>query len=251
MYVSAAPLPQASTIGLDKPVIVVGSASVNAFTDDELRFVLGHELGHVQSGHAVYKTLLTVLVRLSTTLFAVPIGLLGARAIMAGLMEWNRKSELSADRAGLLAAQDVQAAQRAFMKLASGCDVDGLDAAAFLQQAGEYSITDDVRDIVLRALVVEQLSHPFAVVRAGELQRWVDSGAYTAVLAGDYPKRADDATASVSAEALRSAKSYGESFRQADEFIRDLVDDLGAGLSSVKDWVSVLVRDVTGRRRES
>lgn len=136
MYVSAAPLPQASTIGLDKPVIVVGSASVNAFTDDELRFVLGHELGHVQSGHAVYKTLLTVLVRLSTTLFAVPIGLLGARAIMAGLMECNRKSELSADRAGLLAAQDVQAAQRAVMKLASGCDVDGLDAAAFLQQAG-------------------------------------------------------------------------------------------------------------------
>jgi len=33
--------------------------------------------------------------------------------------------------------------------------------------------------------------HPFATVRAGELQRWIDSGAYGRIVAGEYAKRAD------------------------------------------------------------
>ena len=37
---------------------------VQQLDDDELRCLLGHELGHVGSGHAVYKTILMILTRL-------------------------------------------------------------------------------------------------------------------------------------------------------------------------------------------
>ena len=72
----------------------------------------------------------------------------------------------------------------------------GLPPFRCLAQADEYHANDDIRDVVLRILMVEGQTHPFAVVRAGELDRWVKSGAYTAILAGSYPRREDDADAS-------------------------------------------------------
>ena len=61
LYVAASPFLNAATIGLDRPVIVVNSALLDTLDDDELRFIVGHELGHVGSGHAVYRTILLLL----------------------------------------------------------------------------------------------------------------------------------------------------------------------------------------------
>ncbi len=89
------------------------------------------------------------------------------------------------------------------MKLASGGHLEQLDTASFFEQGQEYDESGDMRESVLRLMIVETQSHPFAVVRAKELRRWVDSGAYTQVLAGNYPRREDDATADISAAATR------------------------------------------------
>ena len=166
--------------------------------EEEMRFLLGHELGHALSGHAVYQTLLRRLIALTGVLYAVPGGAIGVRAITAALMEWSRKAELSADRAGLLATQNPAAATRVHMKLASGGHLADLDATSFFAQGNEYSETEDFRDSVLKVFLVENQSHPFAVVRAAELRRWTESGEYTAILGGSYPRREDDATAPVS-----------------------------------------------------
>ena len=91
--------------------------------DDELRCLLGHELGHVGSGHAVYKTMLMILTRWAANLSWLPVGAIALRAIIAAMLEWWRKAELSADRAGLLARQDPAAALRLLMKLAGGGDL--------------------------------------------------------------------------------------------------------------------------------
>lgn len=245
LYVKADPVLNAMTVGLEKPVIVLNSQLVDLLDDDELRFVLGHELGHVLSGHAVYRTMLAILMALSATLFAIPLGALGARALMAALLEWSRKSELSADRAGLLAIQEPPVALRAHMKLASGGRIDDLDPEAFLEQAAEYHGADDFRDLLLRVLLVEGQSHPFAVVRAGELHRWVESGDYAKVLAGDYPKRADDPEASLTEEAQAAARSYSDEFTRADDALGRLVKDVGDGLNSAADWVADQFRAFT------
>ena len=107
LYVRASPMFNAYTIGINTPIIVVDSGLVDLLDDDEeMRFLLGHELGHALSGHAVYQTLLRRLLGLTGVLYAVPGGALGVRAITAALMEWSRKAELSADRAGLLAGPE-------------------------------------------------------------------------------------------------------------------------------------------------
>ena len=72
------------------------------------------------SGHAVYRTMLFHLARLTARAVWLPLGYWGLRAIVAALEEWQRKSELSCDRAGLLVGQDSDAALRALMKSAGG-----------------------------------------------------------------------------------------------------------------------------------
>jgi Zn-dependent protease with chaperone function len=238
LFVINNPLWNAVTIGMDKPFIVLNSALLQGLDDEETRFVLGHELGHAQSGHALYQSLLLWLMRLSGALNWMPIGALGLRAILAALHEWSRKAELSGDRAGLLAVQDPAVALRVEMKLASGGQLSELDTTAFLAQGTEYESAGDLRDSVLKLLLLEAQTHPMAVIRAHELRRWVDEGEYTTIVSGDYPKRQDDDNASMSQEAKNAAKSYSDAFSRSQDPLAKVLRDLGDGLGGVRDWVS-------------
>lgn len=237
LYIQASPRLNAMTIGVDTPKIVLDSALVDLMDDDELRFVLGHELGHALSGHALYRTLLAYLIRFGMTFAGVPIGYWGIRAISAALSEWARKAELSSDRAGLLATQDVGAAIRVQMKVASGGHLADLDQTEFLAQAREYEETEDLRDSVMKFMLIENATHPMNVVRAGELRRWVDSGQYADILSGNYPRREQDKDAKISAEAAAAADSYATAFRESQDAIARLMRDLGDGVSDLGRWV--------------
>lgn len=241
LYVVANPAFGAMTIGMNKPFIVLNSGVVDLLDEDELRFVIAHELGHAMSGHAVYQTMLQRMIMLTGVLSHVPGGALGARAIMAALYEWSRKAELSADRAGLLATQDPATAFRVHMQMASGGHLDDLDATSFFAQGQEYDDAD-LRDSVLKLLLIENRSHPFAVVRATELRRWVDSGEYTAILTGDYPRRQDDDQAKVTEAAADAARSYGEAFKQSQDALGKMVHDVAGVLGSAKLWLDEQLR---------
>ena len=130
-YVIQSPLVNAMAIGRDKPFIVVTTGLVNLHDEEELRWVIGHEVGHILSGHAVYRTMILILISLAARVAWMPLAFIGLRAIIWGLEEWFRKSELSCDRAGLLAGQDVDAARRALMKLAGGPYLSELNPDAF------------------------------------------------------------------------------------------------------------------------
>lgn len=242
LYVTASPVFNAMTIGIDTPKIVVNSALVDLLDDEELRFVLGHELGHALSGHALYRTLLQYILMFGMTLSAVPFGGIGLIALRSALSEWSRKSELSSDRAGLLATQDVQAAIRVNMKLASGGHLEDLDQTEFLAQAREYQDSDDLRDSIAKILLVDGTSHPMNVVRASEIRRWVDSGAYSEILAGNYPRRDGDKDAKISEEAAAAADAYTKDFNQSEDALAKLAKDIGGGISDLGKWVSGKVR---------
>lgn len=242
LYVQANPVLNAMTIGIDKPLIVVNSALIDLLDDDELRFVLGHELGHALSGHALYRTLLAYLLTFGTALSGIPFGTWGIYGLRLALSEWSRKSELSADRAGLLATQDVPTSMRVQMKLASGGHLEDLDRTEFLAQAREYEDAADLRDSVLKLMMLDSMTHPMNVVRAAELRRWTESGAYTAILEGDYPKRADDKDAHISEEAAAAADSYATTFRESEDALAKLLRDLGGGVSDVGKWLGGKLR---------
>jgi len=225
-------------VGMSKPFIVVNSGGLELLDDEELRHLLGHEIGHLMSGHAVYRTMLVILTNWAVALAWLPLGSLAIRAIITALREWWRKAELSADRAGLLSAQDPAAALRLTMKLAGGGDLSEVDTAAFLEQAAEYDRTGDLRDSLIKIRMVVGRSHPLPVGRAAALRQWVDSGAYARVLGGDYPRRDDDRTASASADAKAAADSYREAFATSQDPLVSLLRRLGDGASgSVGDWV--------------
>ena len=226
LYVTQDPRVFAVTIGLEQPFIVVSTGALDLYDAEELRFVVGHELGHVLSGHAVYRTMLEHLIRMSRRMW-IPMGYLGLRAIITALEEWQRKAELSADRAGLLAGQDESAALRVMMKTAGGSRLHQMDTDAFLEQAREYDAAGDLRDGVLKLLNLEGQSHPFAVLRAAELRRWVADGDYARILAGEYPRRADDAQTSVKDEWAAAARSYRRSFDESADPLMKLLKGVG------------------------
>jgi Zn-dependent protease with chaperone function len=216
-FVIQSPEVNAMAIGKDRPFIVLTTGLVNLHDEEELRFVVGHELGHILSGHAVYRTMLLILIQLSARIAWMPIGYLGLRAIIWGLEEWFRKSELSCDRAGLLAGQDVDAARRSLMKLAGGPYLSELNPDAFREQAHEYDAVPDLRDSILKLLQLQGNTHPFAVVRFAELDRWATDGSYESILGGDYPRRDTDRDAKFTDEVRNAANSYRDSWNRSED----------------------------------
>lgn len=236
LYVRQSPLFNAEAVGLDRPFVVVNSACLTQLDDDELRALLGHELGHVLSGHAVYRTLLDLLTRWIMGFSWMPGSELTARAITAAMYEWWRKAELSADRAGLLAGQDPAASLRLLMKLAGGGDLSQIDTAAFLEQAAEYESTGDLRDSLIKVRMRTFTTHPVPVSRAAHLRRWVDNGDYTRILGGDYPLRADDAEASVTDAARSAASEYRRAFDESQDPLVTLLRRAGGGAGQMGSW---------------
>jgi Zn-dependent protease with chaperone function len=217
VFVMQSPIVNAYALGKDQPFIVITTGLVNLHDTEELRWVIGHELGHVLSGHAVYRTMLLFLMNLAARIAWMPIGYIGLRGIIWGLEEWFRKSELSCDRAGLLAGQDIDAARRALMKLAGGSQLSELNPDAFREQAHEYDAVPDVRDSLLKLLQLQGTTHPFAVIRFAELDRWATNGDYERILGGDYLRRETDSSASVGEEVKAAARSYQESWSRSED----------------------------------
>ncbi|WP_424188517.1 M48 family metallopeptidase [Actinokineospora sp. G85] len=232
VYVQRSPVANAMAVGIDEPFIVLNTALVEALDTESLRFVIGHEMGHILSGHAVLSTLLQRLLHIQGAVSFIPAGALGLRAVIAALREWYRKAELTSDRAGLLVSQDPAAALRAHIYLAGGTDLTQIDIPSFLEQASEYEGTEDLRDSIHKFRNVESMTHPLAVVRAAQLQRWAASEDYRSILAGDYQRREEDTPTSNFSDDLRSAaKSYKEGFANSTDPLVKILNDVGSGLS--------------------
>ncbi|MCT2590420.1 M48 family metallopeptidase [Streptomyces sp. N2-109] len=229
MYVNQDPYPNAMCIGLDEPIIVVTTGLVELLDEEEMRAVVGHEVGHALSGHAVYRTILLFLTNLALKVAWIPLGNVAIMAIVTALREWFRKSELSADRAGLLVGQDLQASMRGLMKLAGGNHLHEMNVEAFLKQAEEYEAGGDLRDSVLKIMNVLPRSHPFTTIRAAELRKWAASRDYQRIMDGHYDRRSDDKESSVADSFKQSANHYADSVKSSKDPLASLVRDIAGG----------------------
>ncbi|MFE1411864.1 M48 family metallopeptidase [Streptomyces sp. NPDC058746] len=233
MYVQQDPRPNAMCIGLDEPIIVVTTGLVELLDEEEMRAVVGHEVGHALSGHSVYRTILLFLTNLALKVAWIPLGNVAITALVTGLREWFRKSELSADRAGLLVGQDVQASMRGLMKIAGGNHLHEMNVDAFLAQAEEYEAGGDLRDSVLKILNMLPRTHPFTTVRAAELKKWSEHRDFQRIMDGHYPRREDDKDTSVTDSFRQSASHYADSVRTSKDPLMKLVGDLAGGANDL------------------
>ena len=170
IYVANNPVLNAYTFGTDEEAyIVVHSALVDHYDADELKFVIGHETGHIQNKHVIYNTLLILM---SQTAAAVLTWILPP--VQVALNAWYRRAEITCDRAGLLCARDLEAASRALLKLACGSRklYDELNVDAYLEQLEEG------RQGVGRFSELFA-SHPYLPKRIQALRVFAESGVYS------------------------------------------------------------------------
>lgn len=180
------------TIGVERPIIVLSSGTIDLLEADELRFVLGHEVGHIKSRHVLYKQVAQFLPMMAQ---AVGKMTFGVGSILTGLVtsplhlslaRWDHMSEFTADRAGLLACQDVDAATRLMMKVAGmpHSHYGRVRPDSFIRQAKEFEALDfDKLNAVVKFLSSLTTTHPWTVIRAAEMLRWAEAGELQAVLA--------------------------------------------------------------------
>ncbi|MFH9742451.1 M48 family metallopeptidase [Streptomyces roseolus] len=246
MYVTQDPVPNAMCVGLDEPVIVLTTGLVELLDEEEMRAVVGHEVGHALSGHAVYRTVLLFLTNVALKVAWIPLGNVAVMALVTALREWFRKSELSADRAGLLVGQDLRASMRGLMKIAGGNHLHEMNVDAFLAQADEYEKAGDLRDSVLKILNVLPRSHPFTTVRAAELKKWSESRDYQRLMDGHYPKRSEDKDTSVTDSFRESAGHYAQTVRDSKDPLIKLVGDIAGGAGDLAGDLGGRLRTVFG-----
>lgn len=193
LYAAQHPVPNAYTSGCEHPYIVVTTGLLDLMNENEVLAVVAHELGHIKSGHVLYKTMARCIGLLVTIVGDMTLGLgrLIGRSLEAALLEWDRKSEFTADRAASLVVQDSQVMLSLMMKLAGGTlfQRDQMDAQEFLKQADLYQDVDvNLLDRMYKLLMVSAVSHPLIIVRARESVNWAGTQQYKDILAGRYPR---------------------------------------------------------------
>jgi Zn-dependent protease with chaperone function len=241
LYMTQMPIINAMAVGAGKPMVVLNSATVNTLDELELRTVLGHEAGHVLSEHVMYSTALFILLSIGTRpLMRLPffagIPLL---AIELALLEWYRAAELSCDRAATLVNRSPMTTCQTLMVIAGGTSSRKLSLDAFVRQAQEYEEWEPGWDKLARFRMELFQTHGFPVRRVSEIMKWVRSGEYDRIVAGEFRKRGDQNVPKQ--EAGDAAEFYSERFRsifrEFGEGFNKAGDKASDAANKLADWL--------------
>ena len=157
----------AYTFGLSSPkVLVLHSALLHVMDEDDLRFIVGHELGHIRLGHTWLNSLIGGLA-------GTPSPFLASTLLAMAFLWWNRACEYSADRAGLLACGKPHKAIATLVKLAGGAEAR---TRGELAQVLQHIEAED--DHVLSNLSETLTTHPMTIRRIEALRRYAASNEY-------------------------------------------------------------------------
>ena len=99
-------------------IVNINSGLLNIMTDDELRFVIGHELGHLINKNTEMKRLIGFIFPPESQ---VPL------MLQYKIRLWEQLSELAADRYGYLAVDNLNTCLSAFFKMTSGLDISKIN----------------------------------------------------------------------------------------------------------------------------
>lgn len=151
-----------------QPVIVVTGAMYERFTPGELKAVVGHECGHVQNNHVVYENIASMLAGIGLNGIGARYPMLAAllsQSTVIALSSWSRAAEVTADRAGMICADDPEDAHRVNAKLMYGATFkeQEIDYAALEQQLkqqmgniNKYLEINDSHPTIVRRIMAER-----------------------------------------------------------------------------------------------
>ncbi|MFW5983099.1 MAG: M48 family metallopeptidase [bacterium] len=143
-------------------LMVLHSELLERLTNEELKFIIGHEFGHLINKNNEIKR---------TIQFLFPDDNQIPLVLHHKIKLWDQLSELSADRFGFIACESINTILSTFLKLSSGLDPEniGFNMEAYLQQNLEKV------ELLKRGELLSQLSHPFNPARIKALDLFAKS----------------------------------------------------------------------------
>lgn len=160
-----------SRIEEDQPhLITINSGIIDKFSHDELRFIVGHEIGHLISQNSELRRVIG---------FVYPPKTEMSLFLSDKLDTWDKLSELTADRFGYIAIPDLAICRSVFFKLSSGLDTDKVE---FNGDAYQESM-DDILEFFKNSTGALSTTHPVNPIRLKALQHFSESMTYEAVKA--------------------------------------------------------------------
>ena len=152
-------------------IIAINSAIIKNFTKEELLFIVGHEIGHLWTGN---RSLQEVIHFIFNENKKIPF------YYHNRIMYWQRLSELSADRFGLLACGELEPAVSSFFKLTSGLDWRelGINIRSYIKK------NDELLNNLKGEQAFDQSTHPINPVRVKALQLFSKSPLFSDYKAG-------------------------------------------------------------------
>lgn len=180
-YLEMDPNPNAYTFGDSRIFITVTSGLLEMMDDEELDAVIAHECGHILCHHVLYHSIARYILAGIDSL-----GILGALTvpIQLAFLYWQRKSELSSDRAAAIATSPEVVA-RVMGRLSAGPQniTAELNMDEWAKQADEYDALwkSGTWNKALQIYAIASKEHPFAAVRVREVLNWGKTAEYRTI----------------------------------------------------------------------
>lgn len=143
----------------DKPhIIILTSALYNLMDENELKFIIGHEIGHLINHDSKISKLYNYVYRRLKEEYIPSI-------ISTRYNQYHQLAEYAADRYGYLACMDLNASLSAFYKMNSGLDLKKMNVNI------DYLTDDNNKNInyLLQTCTVTNSDHPMTPFRVGAI----------------------------------------------------------------------------------
>lgn len=180
----------AFAFGKEVHSIVLTTELVDLMTDEELRGIIAHEMGHILCEHMLYMDVGLALTSGAMPSLAKVIPAL--KESVAGLFfAWFRAAEYSADRAALLILEDSKPLALSLSRLAGVPRrlEKNFDLQLFAQQVQNYEEETTWWSKIATFGMGLFLTHPEPARRVGAALEWAKSEEYNAILSGRYLTR--------------------------------------------------------------
>jgi len=160
----------------ESPIIVFTSGLIERFTPGEIKYVMGHECGHIHNNHGIYNIVAVLIINAGliggSIALPVIIPLLNALTIplQLAIQTWSRAAEVSCDRAGIICSDDMNDVISATAKFLYGGTFNRSDINidALMKQY------EQIRQTPVRLMEIDS-THPVPVRRIFAAKEFMDS----------------------------------------------------------------------------